>query len=62
MRAEYPDDGDLVIAFAGEADVVQDAAGPADEDWVHERLAALLSWPDTCNAQRQHQSYRKTSP
>ncbi len=43
MRAENPDDSDLMIAFAGEADVVQDAAGPADEAWVHERLSTLLS-------------------
>ncbi|AGG89210.1 hypothetical protein R2APBS1_2089 [Rhodanobacter denitrificans] len=43
LRAEYPDNGDLMMAFAGEADVVQDAAGPADEAWVHERLSALLS-------------------
>lgn len=43
MRAQHPDDGDLMMAFAGEADVVQDAAGPADEAWVHERLSALLS-------------------
>ena len=42
MKAQYPDSGDFWSAFAGEADVILDAAGSDDYDWVNSRVDDLL--------------------
>jgi hypothetical protein len=42
LRAEYPDDADFIIAFAGAAVVIADSAGPDDCELVHARISAAL--------------------
>lgn len=42
MVRALPDEADFWPAFAGYADVIVEAAGEADCEWVHERLDAML--------------------
>jgi len=42
MSEQYPDDGDLLEAFAGEADCIESAAPDADHDYVRGRLDCML--------------------
>ncbi len=39
----YPDDAEFWPAFAGMADVIEDAAGPDDYEWVLQRVDGLLA-------------------
>lgn len=48
LRAEHPVPADFLMAFAGEADTIQDAAGPGDHEWVAQRLQAMAgAWEGT---------------
>lgn len=42
MIRANPDPADFWPEFAGQADVMADAAGPADCDWVQDCLDAML--------------------
>lgn len=42
LITDYPDPGDFWMAFAGQADVIEDAAGEHAEH-VHQRIAAMLA-------------------
>lgn len=42
MAEEHPEDGDLLEAFAGEADCIEAAAPDADHDYVRGRLDCML--------------------
>lgn len=42
MVRALPDEADFWPAFAGHGDVIVDAAGEADCEWVHERLDEML--------------------
>lgn len=42
LMRDHSDEADFWPAFAGQADVITEAAGPADFDWVQERLDAML--------------------
>lgn len=42
MNRDHPEEAEFWPAFAGEADVIQDAAGAADFDWVSQQIDALL--------------------
>lgn len=42
MIRDHPDDADFWPAFAGEADVIEDAADAADYDWAMNAIDALL--------------------
>lgn len=42
MIAEYPDDGDFWMAFAGEADCIQDITPSAHCKHFHERISEML--------------------
>jgi hypothetical protein len=43
MIADNHGDGDFWCAFAGEAEVIEDAASAADCDHVHGRIDAMLA-------------------
>lgn len=43
LLAEHEDPADFWPAFAWQADAIVEAAGPADSEWVHERLDELLA-------------------
>lgn len=42
LIAQHPDDADFWPAFAGQADVIEDAAGDHGL-WVHARIAQMLA-------------------
>jgi hypothetical protein len=42
MMKQYTEDGDLLEAFAGEADCIEHAASDADHDYVRGRLDCML--------------------
>ncbi len=39
---EHPEEGDFWAAFAGASDVITDAAGPEDYDWVLRQIDGIL--------------------
>jgi len=43
LLRDYPDDADFWPAFAGEADVIEDAAGAEDFAWVSDQIDELLA-------------------
>ncbi len=43
MMADNPDDGDFWGEFAGQAEIIEDAASAADCEHVHGRIDAVLS-------------------
>lgn len=42
LMRDHSDEADFWPAFAGQADVIADAAGHDDVDWVQERLDDML--------------------
>ncbi len=42
LIAQYPDPGDFNSAFSGLADDINDAASPADDQWVYGQIDQLL--------------------
>lgn len=42
LQQEFPDPADFWSAFAGLADLIVDAAGPDDHDWVACQINAML--------------------
>ncbi|WP_243040105.1 hypothetical protein [Dyella sedimenti] len=42
LLQEFPDPADLLSAFAGLADLIFDAAGPDDHDWITCQINAML--------------------
>jgi len=42
MIKEHEDRGDLLCAFAGQADEITDHVGEADDVWANQKLDALL--------------------
>jgi len=43
MQRIYPDAGDFISEFAGQADTITDAAGPADYDWALAEIDRILT-------------------
>jgi|GEM_PF-2206402 len=42
LQQEFPDPADFWSAFAGLADLIVDAAGPDDYDWIACQINAML--------------------
>lgn len=42
LQQEFPDPGDFWPAFAGLVDLIVDAAGPDDGDWIACQINAML--------------------
>jgi hypothetical protein len=43
MMKAYPDPGDFIDAFAGQAELITDNAGPQDDAWVSREISRILT-------------------